>query len=81
MIVITRQLVSIDDEVSARELALSWKNGNKSDVLNKLKGDHPGLTALLIVQCSQDRLLTVEDCNEITTSLIEARRELLLASE
>lgn len=81
MIVITRKLISIDDEVSYTDLIESWKNGNKTDVLDKLAGDHAGLTALMLVQGSHDRLLTVADCNEITNKLIDRRRELLLASE
>jgi hypothetical protein len=81
MIVITRKLVSIDDEAYATDLIASWKNGNKSDVINKLASDHPGLTALVIVQGCTDRLLSVSDCNEIANRLTDARRELLLASE
>jgi hypothetical protein len=67
--------IKIDDSVSYTDIIESWKNGNKSDVIRKLANDHAGLTALVLVQGSQDRLLTLSDCNEITNRLIDARRE------
>ena len=36
----------IDPEVAASDLVKSWKNGNKKSVIDALKNDHPGLTAL-----------------------------------
>ena len=67
----------IDLDVCASELAESWINGNKSWVISMLKNDHPGLTALLIVQFGPfgDNLLSVSDCNEIANRVIDDRAE------
>jgi hypothetical protein len=81
MIVITRKLISIDDEVSASDLIDSWNNGNKSDVLDKLANDHAGLTAMVLVTGATDKRLSLAACNEITNKLIDRRRDLMLASE
>ena len=68
--------LKIDPDASYRELCEAWKNGNKVDVLDKLANDHAGLTAIVIVQGSQDRLLTLSDCNEICNGLIDRRRRI-----
>lgn len=44
-ITITRQLVSIDDELTFDGLLDEWVNGNRLSVLSKLGKDHPGLVA------------------------------------
>ncbi len=77
MIMITRHLIAIDDEVSADSLIEAWKNGNKTDVLNKLANDHAALTALVLVTGATDKRLTLADCNEITNKLIDRRVAML----
>jgi hypothetical protein len=81
MIIITRKCIRIDDQVSANDLIDSWKNGNKSYVLNKLANDHPGLTAMVIITGAIEKRLTLADCNEITNRLIDMRLELLINDE
>lgn len=68
---------TIDLEVSASELAESYINGNRNGVIQQLENDHPGLTALLLVQhgpgCGGK--LSQSDCNTITNRLLDARAE------
>ena len=67
----------VDHDISYTELAESWVNGNRSWVIDNLKMRHPAITALVIVQGSQDGLLDLGDCNSIANllrdDLIEVR--------
>ena len=65
--------MQINPEANARQIAESWVNGNISRVIDQLKNDHPGLTAMVIVQGTYDGLLTVADCNTICDLLIDDR--------
>ena len=66
---------TIDSEVLVSDLVEQWINGNRVYVLDILESDHPGLTAIMIVQGSQDRALSIEDCNSITNMLIDRRQQ------
>jgi hypothetical protein len=68
----------IDLDTSAQELAEQWRNGNCNAVIRALQGDHPGLTALLIVQlgpCCGEGYLSADDCRRIANRLIDNRAE------
>ncbi len=76
MIVVTRQLITIDSEVTVLELLDQWKNGNITDVIDKLAADHAGLTAFFITQGAKDKVLALTDCNIIVNRLIDRRAAL-----
>jgi hypothetical protein len=65
--------MKIDPEVSVSELLDNWVNGNRSYVIAKLESDHPGLTALFIVQGTIDGCLKASDCNSVCNRLIDCR--------
>ena len=68
---------SIDLDATSSDLAKSWVNSNQSHVIRTLKNDHPGLTALLLVQHGPwcDGILTQGDCNSIANRLIDDRAD------
>ena len=68
---------TIDPDAIASELAESWINGNKNDVIKTLSTDHPALTALVLL----DRVLMRPDRNEITNRLIDHRVDTLRSIE
>ena len=65
--------MKIDPDVTASELIESWINGNLAYVIDALSSDHPGLTAMVIVQGIHDRLLDAGDVNSITNMLLDRR--------
>lgn len=74
---------SINLEVTARELAKDWKNANKferDDIIDKLRLDHAGLTALLLTQFGPncDGVLSSSDVNMIANMLIDDRAEMCI---
>ena len=73
----SKYTITIDPDVIAADLTESWHNGNRKYVIYKLREDHPGLTALLLVQFGPmcDGLLTREDCNAIANLLVDERME------
>lgn len=74
MNIISRRL-TIDPEVSASELVESFVNGNKKDVINALKQDHPALTALFLYTAQGK--LSESDINYIINTLIDDRMSLV----
>lgn len=67
----------IDPDASLYELGVMWKQGHHERVINRLKRDHPGLTAMLLVQLGPlcDGMLNKSDCNMIANHLIDDRME------
>lgn len=65
-------------EITVTELVEMWQSRKKTEVIDILKNDHPGLTAVFLVQASQDGHLKRTDLNEIANLLIDARREVFL---
>lgn len=63
--------------VKVGNLFESWKNGNRNDVIETLANDHPGLTAMFLVQGTDEDILTSTDCDMVTNLLIERRKERL----
>lgn len=76
MIVVTKRLVAIDVEISVSQMIENWKNGNCKEVLEALKEDHPGLTAMFMLEGIRSKVLKEIDCNRIANILIEDRMEL-----
>jgi len=53
------------------ELIADWQNKNYVAVIQNLSRRHPAVTAMFLVQGSQDGHLTVGDCNTITNMLTD----------
>jgi len=64
---------TINPDAITTELIDAWKAGQEAQVINCLAADHPGLTAVMIVQGLHDRSLTGSDANSIANQLIDSR--------
>jgi hypothetical protein len=73
---VTNRVVVLDEGIDAEFLIVSWINGNKRYVIDKLKNDHPALTALVITEGAKSKRLTLSDVNSIVNMLIDDRVEL-----
>jgi hypothetical protein len=71
----------ISPDTTVSSLIESWINGNRKDVINTLADDHPGLTAVLIVQGLADGRLKRTDANAIANLLIDRRVDMLREEE
>ena len=65
--------MTIDPEINVAQLQDKWTNGDCSDVLNALSNDHPGLTALFLLEGIRSKRLNQSDCNVIVNHLIDQR--------
>lgn len=64
----------IDGDITVKELADMWLNGNRKEVIDRLENDHPGLTAMLLIQGRLDHDLGATDCNAIANMLMDRRK-------
>lgn len=65
--------MTIDPEISIAQLQEKWTSGNCTAVLDALSNDHPGLTALFLVEGIRTKRLNQSDCNVIVNHLIDQR--------
>lgn len=70
----TGHVVTIDPDLTVRELIRLWHDGRKYDVISTLAGEHAGLTALLIVQGLDDAAINRSTAREIANALVDARK-------
>jgi len=56
------------------EIIAAWKAGKHGEVVEHLAKRHPAITALVLVQGAQERLLNRCDCNAITNLLMDHQR-------
>lgn len=67
-------VIHIDTDAIVSELIDQWQAGRKDDVIQQLKTDHAGLTAMFIViGCGPGGPLSVGDANEVTNLLNDDR--------
>ena len=69
--------MTINPDINVEQLLTNWTNGQKSSVFDALSNDHPGLTALVLVEGIRRNVLKVTDVNRIVNILIERRVEAL----
>lgn len=73
--------MNINPEIGYTEVIAMWKSGDHRRFVEILENDHPGLTALVIVQGCQDGNLTRNDANRIANLLIDSRQEMFKRGE
>ena len=73
--------MTIDPEISIAQLHEKWTSGNFAAVLNALSNDHPGLTALFLLEGIRSKMLNQADCNGIVNHLIDQRAAQLRQQE
>ena len=65
--------MTIGPEISIAHLQEKWTSGNSAAVLTALSNDHPGLTALFLLEGIRSKRLNQSDCNVIANYLIDQR--------
>jgi hypothetical protein len=73
--------MTINPDINVEQLLTNWTNGQKSSVFDALSNDHPGLTALVLMEGIRRKVLKVTDVNHIVNILIDRRVEALHEQE